>query len=174
MTCLEFEKVVREVARGDLSGAGGMAHADTCARCARRLANEKMLSAAMAATRADDADLTAPAAVEQRLIEVFREGQAAFLPRRRAWWARAAVAAIAAGLVVAAVVGLRKPAERHIVQPQPREALRAPVVAPVPAVAPVIHEAHPACRAKEASGAAQVSGSDGETGADDGFHPDHL
>ena len=140
MNCLDFEKVVVAMARGKMADAAGAEHAKVCARCARRLANERMLSGVLAAAVGADAARTAPAAVEQALVAAFRKSQAASRPHRRAWWAAAAVAAIAAATILAAVI-LRTPAE------QPRRAevkqpLSYPAPAPVLAAAPAVHELH--------------------------------
>jgi len=113
MNCSDFEKVVVEIARGEMADAAGAAHAETCARCARRLANERMLSGLVATAVADDGERVAPPAVEEALIVAFRKREVASRPQRRALWARTAVAAIAAVVVLAAVVvSLRKPVER--------------------------------------------------------------
>ena len=48
MNCEQFEDAVAEIARGVLSDTSvnhrALAHAETCPRCARRLANERRLS----------------------------------------------------------------------------------------------------------------------------------
>src|SRR5712692_9699290 len=58
MNCTEFESVVVEIARGEIAELAvhreGVAHAEMCARCARRLANEQMLSRLMAAAVSED------------------------------------------------------------------------------------------------------------------------
>jgi len=116
-------------------------HANTCARCSRRLANEQSLSAVVAAVVMNDRQRFAPAAVEQMLLVEFRK-QHAGPKRQRTWW-RAAVGAIAAALMVAAVVGLRRTPEQHAVQMRPHE-VRAtppasPVIAPAVRAAPKVH-----------------------------------
>ena len=140
MNCSDFEKAVVAIARRDLADAAGTAHAKECTRCARRLAKEKTLSAAMAATAAEDAELTAPAEVEQALIAAFRERQAASPPRRR-WWIRVAVAAIAAGLVVAGVVSLYRAPAPH--QAQVQAPTKFALVPPVSVTTAVASEAQP-------------------------------
>ena len=117
-------------------------HANTCARCSRRLANEQSLSAVVAAVVMNESQRFAPAAVEQMLLVEFRK-QHAGPKRQRTWWAQAAVGAIAAALMVAAVVGLRRTPEQHTVQMRPHEVRATPPVSPViaPAVraAPKVH-----------------------------------
>src|SRR5579872_2831605 len=77
MNCTEFEYVVVAIARDEVIEAAarreGLAHADNCARCARRLASEITLSEAMAAVIADDGTKQAPPYVSKMLLEGFRE-----------------------------------------------------------------------------------------------------
>src|ERR1700730_2432196 len=70
MNCTEHENVavekVVEIARGSVSDAvrrEALAHSATCARCARRLANEQLLSGVIAAAVAEDAARDAPPVV---------------------------------------------------------------------------------------------------------------
>jgi hypothetical protein len=140
MTCPDFEKVVVAIARGEMADAAGAEHAETCARCARRLANERRLSGLIAAAVADDGGRVAPPAVEQAVIAAFRKQRAVARPGRRVWWARAAVAAIAAAVVLAAVVvSLRKPGEQTS-KAQPRPPHESVARASVSAAVPVVRE----------------------------------
>ncbi len=108
------------------------AHANTCARCARRLANEKRLCRVVAAVVEEDSQRVAPVAVEQNLLAEFQK-QRAGSNRQGTWWVRAAIGAIAAALIVAAAVSLRRAPEQHAVQIKPPEAHvtspEAPVIA---------------------------------------------
>ena len=92
-----------------------IAHAKTCARCARRLANEQKLSAVVAAVVMEDSQQVAPAAVEQILMAELRK-QHERSKRQGAWWARTAVVAAAAALIVAAAVSLRRAPDKQTVQ----------------------------------------------------------
>lgn len=115
------------------------AHAKTCSRCARRLANEQMLSDAVAAVVLEDSQRLAPAVVEQNLLAAFRN-QRAGSKGQGAWWGRAAVGVTAAALIVAAAVGLRRAPEQHTVQTmtKPPEVHQTPPVVPV--IAPAVRE----------------------------------
>jgi hypothetical protein len=141
MNCTGFERVVVEMARGGLTDAAAQreaaAHAKTCARCARRLAHEQSLSAVVATVVMEDSQRVAPAAVEQILLAEFRK-QHARSKRQGAWRARAAVGAVAAALIVAAAVSLRRAPEQNTVQMKPPEAHVTPLVRPV--VAPAVRE----------------------------------
>jgi hypothetical protein len=82
----------------------------------------------------EDCRRVAPAAVEQSLIAEFRK-QHAGSKRQATWWARAAVGAIAAALIVAAGVGLRRAPEQHTVQMKPPQVHVTPPMSPVTAPA---------------------------------------
>jgi hypothetical protein len=119
MKCTEFERGVVEMARGGpietTAQREAIAHAKTCARCARRLANEQKLSAVVAAVVMEDSQRVAPAAVEQMLMAEFRK-QHERSKRQGAWWARAALVAAVAALIVVAAVSLRRVPDRQTVQ----------------------------------------------------------
>jgi hypothetical protein len=120
MNCTEFESVVVEMARGEIADLAahreGVAHAEVCARCARRLANEQRLSRTVAAAVAEDRARVAPPRVEKFLLAALRERRAASPQRRQAWVARVAVGALAAVLILAAMLALRKPEVPRAVQ----------------------------------------------------------
>jgi hypothetical protein len=129
MNCAEFENVVTEIARGSLSDAVALTHAETCPRCARRLVNERRLSEAVAACTEQDETRAAPAMVERALLSALRERRQILRRRRSAWIA--STGAIAAMLLIAAVVALRRPASpRPVVQRTP-PAPKTQVIAPV-------------------------------------------
>lgn len=77
MTCAEFDTVVHDVARPDAldkpSAVMAKFHAQTCERCAARLAQAQVLASALEAVAQDSADLGAPARLEPVLISAFRE-----------------------------------------------------------------------------------------------------
>jgi hypothetical protein len=116
-----------------------VAHAKTCEGCARRLANEQKLSAVVAAVVSEDCQRVAPATVEQHLLTGFRK-QHEKSNRHGTWWARVAIGTVAAALIVAATVGLRRTPDQRAVQTttKPPEVRVPPLV--VPAVAPVVRE----------------------------------
>jgi hypothetical protein len=115
MNCLDFENVVVAIAREELTDAAarseGLAHADTCARCARRLAGEMLLSDAVAAAIADDAPKQAPPHVVKMLLEARRERANAARRNRRIWIRRSVTGALAAALLIGSSVMLRRIAE---------------------------------------------------------------
>jgi len=113
MNCREFENIVNDLVRPKMIDAGslaaGTAHAEICARCASRLADERALSEGLKSLAAGDEGKAAPASVEALLLEAFRAGASNPISRRlpvqsRSWprWALAAAAAIliASGFIV--------------------------------------------------------------------------
>ena len=112
MNCREFENIVNDLVRPKIDAgslAAGRAHAEICARCASRLADESALSAGLKSLAAGDEGKSAPASVEAMLLEAFRAGASNPISRRlptrsRGWprWTLAAGAAIfiAFGFVV--------------------------------------------------------------------------
>src|SRR6202008_1796818 len=113
MHCREFENIVNALVRPKMIDAGslaaGTAHAEICARCASRLADERAHSAGVESLAAGDAGEAAPASVEAVLLEAFRAGASNPISRRlpaqsRIWsrWAMAAAGAIliASGFIV--------------------------------------------------------------------------
>lgn len=77
MTCAEFDTIVHDVARPDAldkpSAVIAKFHAQTCERCAARLAQAQVLASALEAVAQDSADLEAPAHFEPVLVSAFRE-----------------------------------------------------------------------------------------------------
>jgi hypothetical protein len=109
MNCQSFEPTVNDLARGRMMEANtredALAHAGECARCSARLADERTLSYGLRAFASSVEKLEAPAQLETKLREAFRQRQAAIAPapafanvagRVRSWtvWATAAAAAI--------------------------------------------------------------------------------
>ena len=136
MNCAQFEDVVAEIARGVLPDTsvsrGALAHAETCPRCARRLANERRLSEMAAACRARDEWRAVPLAVERALLTAFQDRRQALRRRRSAWIASAAAGAIAAALFIAAFVALPRPQSPRPVAVQPATpAAKRQIIAPV-------------------------------------------
>jgi hypothetical protein len=116
MSCRNYETILTEVARGQMLDAlakgDALAHAETCALCAARLADEKSLSAGLRSLSAATAVAQTPPRVEAALLEAFRR-RSAFVPvtapvlAGRPRWSRWSVAAAAAILVVSALAALR-------------------------------------------------------------------
>jgi hypothetical protein len=122
MNCREFEDIVNDLVRAKMidaaSRAAGMAHAEICERCASRLADERALSAGLKSLATSDEGKAAPASVEAALLEAFRTQSsnplARPLPVRSRSWARWALAAAAALLIVFGLVVYRAiQNERH-------------------------------------------------------------
>ena len=102
MNCQRFETVVSELARGQMMAAEqrgeAVAHSETCEKCAARLRDEEMLTRGLQSLAAEMETLGAPAAVESKLLEAFRN-RAVVTPitRRRSSmvWPAASIAAAA-------------------------------------------------------------------------------
>ncbi|HLL16198.1 MAG TPA: hypothetical protein VK388_14130 [Pyrinomonadaceae bacterium] len=80
MNCQQFTSHIVEAARGRMMDAatrdGAMRHAETCAACAARLAQERNLTNALRTVAANMNGLSAPARVEAKLLAAFRESRA--------------------------------------------------------------------------------------------------
>ncbi len=119
MNCSDFENVVVAIAREEpfdpVSRSQGLAHADACARCARRLASELLLSDAVAAAVTEDASRQAPPHVGKMLVETMRERAVAARRKRRIWIRRSLTGALAATLLIGSSMVLRRitPPARH-------------------------------------------------------------
>lgn len=81
MNCRKFETIINDLARVSVMDAAeremGLAHAESCARCASRLADEKALTLGLRAINMSAQVLEAPAQVESALLAAFRERAAA-------------------------------------------------------------------------------------------------
>lgn len=126
MNCKRFETSVVDLARGELMDAttreSALRHAESCAACAVRLADEHSLTNAFRAVIAGDAEGVAPAPVESALLAALREREFQHTPllvppRVERFWSRrmtaaAAMVAAAIALVVLAVARFeRQPAQ---------------------------------------------------------------
>jgi hypothetical protein len=136
MTCSEFEQVAIEISRGTVTDAVAMAHAETCARCRQRLENEKALNAALRTLEIADEALGASPEVERALVAQFRKRHPAV---SRRWRKPAAIGAIAAGLVLAMALGLRRN-EPPVSPPVKTEPQAVAVPAAPQVIAPVYRE----------------------------------
>ena len=116
MNCQNFETIINDLARDQIMDAAArdsaLGHASACARCAARLADERMLTAGLRRLAATAGAEEAPARVEARLLAALRE-QKTLAPsttvvnpyshRLR----RLAIAAAAAIIVVVALAAIR-------------------------------------------------------------------
>ena len=159
MNCLEFESQREILARDTLADArtraAVQAHAESCAACAARLADERALSVGLRALAAEMRTAAAPARVEASLVAAFRAQAAASAsaevsseavagrevvamsgraPARRLSWAKTiAVASLAAAASLALFVLVKQFApERAMIEPPPASNSGVP---PAPAVA---------------------------------------
>jgi len=107
MNCREFEKLVLDLARDQLSDAAkreqSLVHTKICEPCRTRLAEERTLLAGMRAVIAELAMEEAPARVEEALLVAFRTQSAATaspalvsMPGRRGHWSEVRWTAVAA------------------------------------------------------------------------------
>ena len=105
MNCQQFTSFSVEVARGQMLDAaardGATRHAETCAACAARLAQEQSLNVALRAVALGMKDLSAPAGVEAKLLAAFRESLATSQAPPHASPARAPLPGSAAGTMPA-------------------------------------------------------------------------
>jgi hypothetical protein len=81
MNCRNFEAVINDLGRHQMTDArlreSGLAHAESCRRCAARLEQERDLTAGLHALAASAVSVEAPARVEAMLLAAFRERRAA-------------------------------------------------------------------------------------------------
>ena len=104
MNCQRFEQVVSDLARGQMMEADvraeALAHSEQCEHCSVRLADEERLTRGLQFLAADIESFAAPAGVELKLREAFRQRHAvvpvaAHSSRSRYW-----LVAVAAALLV--------------------------------------------------------------------------
>ncbi len=154
MSCLEFEKIVIDLAHGEVrlpdisQRQSGLAHAENCARCAARLANEKALNQGFGQLIKTDTTLAASPEIEATLLAAFRNRAAVtpvpvpakvlvFPARPRFYWAKWAMAAAAAVLLIAFGVA-------RALQPQPPDKANDKIAQQSPTPAPTVKEETPA------------------------------
>ena len=116
MNCQNFETTINDLARDQIMDAmvrdSALKHASACARCAVRLADERMLTAGLRRLAASAGAEEAPTRVEARLLAALRE-QKTITPsttvvnRYSHRLRRLAIAAAAAVLVVLALAAIR-------------------------------------------------------------------
>jgi hypothetical protein len=134
MNCENFENIVNDLARAKMMDAvareRGLAHAETCQRCAERLADERALTAGLKALSASDEEKAAPDRVEAALLAAFREQpiRERFSPR----WPRWALAAAAAILVAVGLIVYRTLNNAPSEKSRDDQVLATPTPAPAP------------------------------------------
>lgn len=77
MNCGDFERIINDLSRDQIIEATererGLAHLDACARCAARLADERVLTGGLSSLAATAQNVEAPAHIEAALLAAFRE-----------------------------------------------------------------------------------------------------
>ena len=127
MNCQRFESIASELARNQIMEADvrseALAHSAKCVNCLARLRNEEMLTRGLRALATEMISSEAPAALEARLVNAFRQPQVVVpmpvMRGRRFYW----LAAVAAVLFIIFSVSTFR---WHREQPAPREAKLTP------------------------------------------------
>jgi len=143
--CEEVLEILVATARGETVSAPGQTflreHVENCAQCRSRLANERVLSAGLRAVSSTVASVPPPS-MKAALLKEFRNQQVV-VPIRKPVVRWVAMAAVAAGLLIAALL-LNGGRTAPVVEPvkTPVAVAPAPVAPPVarrePPVAPVV------------------------------------
>jgi hypothetical protein len=132
MNCQRFEQVVSELARSQMMEAEArseaLAHSEECERCAVRLRDEDTLTNGLQLLAAEMESVEAPAAIELKLLEAFREQRVA-VPvavgsSRSRYWLVAVAAVLLLAMSVAAMwwrSDTPKPAIAENPTPKPAE-----------------------------------------------------
>ena len=113
MNCQNFETIINDLARDQMMDVmvrdSALGHASACARCAVRLADERMLTAGLRRLAASAGAEEAPARLEARLLAALREQKtlAPSVNRYSHRLRRLAISAAAAILVVLALAAIR-------------------------------------------------------------------
>jgi hypothetical protein len=160
MNCQDFDKLVLALARNQLleatTRAQGLAHTETCERCAARLAEERALLAGVRVVVAELAETEAPARVEVALLAAFRQQVAAptnviALSVKHRYWIGWRLGAIAAGILLLISMLFAfwqrspKPPEERAVVPQPVSS-PSPQTMPLTPPEPIVERADVATR----------------------------
>lgn len=108
MDCAWFEEILPDLNRPRTRGMAlresALAHAESCPRCARLLAEAESLDQALLALAAEETGLQAPAHIEANLLREFRRQKVAVSRRGIRW---RAVIGIAAAILLAFGLSLR-------------------------------------------------------------------
>ena len=127
MNCVEFESLITDLARDEALATGpreaALAHAQACARCGARLADEQTLTTGLRALSLAYQEEQAPWNVEAALRATFAQAQRPAPVRRRHLWIPATIAAAA---LLAAGAGYRmthrsRVSERPVIAALPTE-----------------------------------------------------
>ena len=148
MNCQRFEQVVSELARSQMMEAEvraeALAHSEECEGCLARLRDEETLTRGLHLLAADMESLSAPAEIELKLREAFRERYVAAPfavgSSRSRYWLVAVAAVLLLAMSVAALWWRSEAPQQRIAKesPQkPQEVISGPSEATSPAPAPV-------------------------------------
>lgn len=122
MNCPDFERMINDLARDQImeasARASGLAHAEACARCAARLADERVLTQGLRSLAISAQTAEAPAHIEAQLLAAFRERDKVvqlkpavrpvpFVARRNWRWATGVAAAAALLFVAFAAISIQ-------------------------------------------------------------------
>jgi len=108
MDCSQFEELVHDLDRPRTPAAlreSALAHAETCARCARLMTETEALDFSLRALAGEDIGLEASPRLEEALLSEFRRKKAAASRRRIAW--QFVVLGAAAAIALAVGISLR-------------------------------------------------------------------
>lgn len=137
MNCQRFEQVVSELARGQMMEAEvrteALAHSDECERCLARLRDEENITRGLQLLAADMESLAAPAEIELKLREAFRERRVvapvAVASSRSRYWLVAVAAVLLLAMSVAAMWWRSEAPQPHQAEapaPKPAEVRNGP------------------------------------------------
>jgi hypothetical protein len=130
MNCQRFEQVVSELARGQMMEAEvrteAVGHSDECERCAARLRDEEMLTRGLRLLAGEMESLSAPAEIELKLREAFRERRVvapvAVGSSRSRYWLVAVAAVLLLAMSVAAMWWRSETPQQRIAEQTPQKA----------------------------------------------------
>jgi hypothetical protein len=135
--CEEVREILVAVARGEAVSAPGQRflreHVEDCSHCRRHLANQRMLSAGLAALSATQS-CTPSNAVKTALLAEFRRQRVVVPIHRKPALQWGAIAAVAAALLLAYFVSQQRRPPQKVVAPRPVQVAAKPLPIKAPSV----------------------------------------
>ena len=130
MNCQRFEQVVSELARGRMMEAEvrteAVGHSEECERCAARLRDEEMLTRGLRLLAGEMESLEAPAEIELKLREAFRErhvvAPVAVGSSRSRYWLVAVAAVLLLAITVVGMWWRSETPQQRIAEQTPQKA----------------------------------------------------